>query len=231
MAVTKQTKTTKGASKSSAGKSGANLLTVKRQLRRSRPVFKRHGSHRKAELSDRWKKPRGLHNKLKDNKRGCGPVVGDGYRTPKAVRGMHISGLSIVRVANVKELQGIDTATQGIVIAGIGAKKQLEILAEASKRGIRVLNHQLEKRISELKARAAKVKEEREETRASKKAKEAKETKASSKDKKADAAAESAESDDEKQGTRSVHARGKEVSAEKAVEEKAKKEVLTSKNQ
>jgi large subunit ribosomal protein L32e len=207
MTVTKTTK------KNAAPKKGAtNLLTVKRQLRRSRPVFKRHGAHRKAELSERWKKPRGLHNKLKDNKRGCGPVVSDGYRTPEAVRGLHISGLAIVHVATVDALTGIDKATQGVVISRVGAKRQLEIMAAAHKAGIRVLNHNVEKRTSELKARFTKGKEEREQARAAKKATE---TKTDKKAKKADAAADVEPSEDEV----------------KAAEEKAKKEVLTSKNQ
>jgi large subunit ribosomal protein L32e len=207
MAVTKTTK------KSAPKKAGASsLLAVKRQLRRSRPVFKRHGAHRKAELSDRWKKPRGLHNKLKDNKRGCGPVVGDGYRTPEAVRGLHISGLAIVHVATVAALTGIDKETHGIVISSVGAKRQLEILAAAQKAGIRVLNHNVEKRTSELKARFTQSKEAREQARAEKKTAETKKEKAA---KKAETAAEAAPSEDEV----------------KAAEEKAKKEVLTSKNQ
>lgn len=210
MTITKTTKAGKATGKKA---SASSLLTVKRQLRRSRPVFKRHGSHRKAELSDRWKKPRGLHNKLKDSKRGCGPSVMDGYRTPVEVRGLHISGLAIVHVANVSTLTGVDKATHGIVISRVGAKRQLEIMAAAHKAGIRVLNHNVEKRTSELKARFTKGKEEREQARASKKATEAKTEKKSAK--KADAAAAAEPSEDEV----------------KAAEEKAKKEVLTSKNQ
>lgn len=207
MAVTKTTKKT-AAPKKSAG----SLLTVKRQLRRTRPVFKRHGAHRKAELSDRWKKPRGLHNKLKDNKRGCGPVVGDGYRTPQAVRGLHISGLQIAHVATVAAVSGLNKETHGIVVASVGAKRQLEIIAAAQKAGVRVLNHNSEKRSAELTARFTQDKAAREQARAAKKAAE---TKTEKKAKKAEAAAEATPSDDEV----------------KAAEEKAKKEVLTSKNQ
>ena len=205
MTITKTTKT-----KTAPKKTGGNLLAVKRQLRRSRPVFKRHGSHRKAELSDRWKKPRGLHNKLKDSKRGCGPAVSDGYRTPEAVRGKHISGLAIVHVSNVTALVGVDKETHGIVISSVGAKRQLEILAAAHKAGIRVLNHNAEKRTSELTARFVKGQQDREHARSAKKVTETKKEKSA---KKTEAAATLSD---------------EEV---KAAEEKAKKEVLTSKNQ
>jgi large subunit ribosomal protein L32e len=208
MTVTKTTKSTKAAPKKA---SAGNILAVKRQLRRSRPVFKRHGSHRKAELSDRWKKPRGLHNKLKDSKRGCGPAVSDGYRTPESVRGKHISGYAIVHVANVAALAGLDKETHGIVISSVGAKRQLEILAAAHKAGLRVLNHNAEKRTSELTARFVKGQEAREQARNAKKVTESKKEKSA---KKAEAAT-AAPSEDEV----------------KAAEEKAKKEVLTSKNQ
>jgi len=204
MTVTKTTKKTAAPKKTGA----SSLLTVKRQLRRTRPVFKRHGAHRKAELSDRWKKPRGLHNKLKDNKRGSGPVVGDGYRTPAAVRGMHISGLQIAHVATVAEVAAVDKATHGVVIARVGAKRQLELIAAAQKAGVRVLNHKADARTAELTARFTKGKQERDSARAAKQAAETKKEKAA---KKAEAA-EAKPSEDE----------------QKAAEEKAKKEVLTS---
>lgn len=122
-------------------------------MRRTRPVFTRHRPDRKASLDERWKKPRGLHNKLKDRKRGCNAWVSGGYRTPVEVRGMHISGLSIVHVANAKQLDGVNKETHGIVISAVGAKRQLELLAAAKDAGIRVLNHNSEERTKELTTR------------------------------------------------------------------------------
>jgi large subunit ribosomal protein L32e len=199
-------------SSANAGKKNrANLLTVKRQLRRTRPVFTRHRPDRKASLADNWRKPRGLHNKLKDRKRGCGPWIADGYRTPEAVRGFHISGLAIAHVANRKELDAVDATTHGVVIARVGAKRQLELLAVAKEKGVRVLNHKADARVAELTAKFTAAKQERKAARAAAEAKASTQTKKE----KAKPAKQDAPSADEKRDE----------------QEKIKEEVLTSKNQ
>jgi large subunit ribosomal protein L32e len=207
---TKKPATGKTAAKpaAKASRSSGNALSIKRQLRRTRPAFTRHHPHRKASLGDKWKKPRGLHNKLKDRKRGCGPWVSDGYRTPEAVRGMHISGLVIAHVANASQLTGLDPKTTGVVIARTGAKRQIELIAACQKAGLRVLNHK-DTRAQELTSRFTTRKEAREEARAAAKAKQAK---AGAKTK---AAPKADLSEEEK----------------KAEEERLKQEVLTSKDQ
>jgi large subunit ribosomal protein L32e len=199
---------TKAASK--GAKDAKQSMTVKRQLRRTRPSFTRHRPDRKTSLGTNWRKPRGLHNKLKDRKKGCGAWISDGYRTPTEVRGTHISGLTIVRVATVPELSGVDAKTNGIVIASVGAKRQLEILAEAKKLGVRVLNHNAEKREKLLTQRFTTKKADR---LAAAKEKAAKQVELKGKASKA--AKEDAVSDEEK----------------KKVADEIKKEVLTSKEQ
>jgi large subunit ribosomal protein L32e len=136
----------------STAKKVSGALARKRVLRKTTPRFGRHAAHRKARLTNNqhWKKPRGLHNKQKDNKRGSLPKVSDGYRTPVEVRGLHISGLAIKRVSNLSDLEGVNPATTGVVIASIGAKKQLAILHECAKHKIRVLNHKADARIKQL---------------------------------------------------------------------------------
>jgi large subunit ribosomal protein L32e len=208
-AASSSTKTAKSAKTGKISRARGDLIAVKRQLRRTRPVFKRHAAHRKAELSERWKKPRGLHNKLKDSKRGCGPAVTDGYRTPQAVRGLHVSGLRVAHVATTSDLVSLDPKTTGVVVASVGAKRQLEILNACEKAGIRVLNHKADARAKELTERFTKSKEARENAREQKKTAESKKAKDA---KKAPVADETPEE-------------------HKTSEEKAKKEVLTSKNQ
>jgi large subunit ribosomal protein L32e len=140
-----------------ATKSVSSSMRTKRMLRKSTPKFTRHAPHRKARLMNKsqWKKPRGLHNKMKDNKRGSLPKVSDGYRTPQEVRGLHISGMEIVHVSNLKQLEGLKKETQAVVISSVGAKRQIELLNACMKHGIRVLNHKPEARINALESKRA----------------------------------------------------------------------------
>jgi ribosomal protein L32E len=150
-------KTTKNTGGKPAGnsKSTGTSMAVKRTLRAKTPKFKRHASYRKARLDDRWKKPRGLHNKQRDSKSGSSPKVSDGYRTPQDVRGLHISGLEMVRVHSVEQLQGVDKTSQGVVVESVGARKQLMILRAAQEQGVRVLNHKPEQRIKLIEGKRA----------------------------------------------------------------------------
>jgi large subunit ribosomal protein L32e len=141
--------------KTAAAKGGKDLLAIKRRLRAARPKFQFHANHRKARLRTSWRKPRGLHNKQKDEKRGSMPKPSDGWRTPPEVRGQHTSGLAIVRVTQASQLEGIDAQSQGVVIASVGAKRQRELLGLCIERKIRVLNHNAQERIKFLDQRRA----------------------------------------------------------------------------
>jgi len=67
--------------------------------------------------------------------------VNPGYRTPKAVRGLHPSGFKEVLVHNVNELREINPDIEGARIAStVGYKKRIDIESEADNLGIHVFN-------------------------------------------------------------------------------------------
>ena len=189
--------------------SPSSALRVKRTLHAARPTFRRHGSQRKSEVKAAWRKPRGLHNKQKDNKKNRLARPDNGWRTPQEVRGLHMSGLVIVRVETLAHLEGLTPAQHGVVIAGVGAKKQLALIDAASKKGLRVLNFKAQDRTAELIGRFNSRQERREKARQAK-AETAKKNEKAAKDRKP---VEEAVSEDEK----------------KAEQEKLKEEVLTDK--
>jgi len=122
-------------------KSKEALLKIKKELLKRKPVFKRHAYHRKKRLGKMWRRPRGLHSKMRLQRKGHRNVVSVGYRTPAALRGMHISGLEQIIVHNTSELSKINPSTQGIIVANVGEKKRIDILKEALKLKIRVINY------------------------------------------------------------------------------------------
>jgi large subunit ribosomal protein L32e len=201
----------KPAKATKVGKSGSisNAMRTKRILRAARPTFRRHGSQRKGEVKAAWRKPRGLHNKQKDNKKNRLARPDNGWRTPIEVRGLHSSGLSIVRVAHLAQLTGLDPAVHGVVIASVGARAQIALIDAAAKSGLRVLNYDAHERKQMITKRYDARREERKVARVAKAETEKSKEKAA-KDKKATDAA----SDDEK----------------KAEQEKIKEEVLTDKH-
>ncbi len=115
------------------------LLRVRARQKAKKPEFNFHDSHKKKRLGTSWRKPRGLHNKLRQQVAAKGKLVRPGFGSPAAVRGFHPSGVPEMLVNNVVEL----TLAQGcaVRIAGaVGMKKRLEIQAKAAEMGLKVLN-------------------------------------------------------------------------------------------
>ena len=106
-----------------------------------RPAFKRQEWFRYSKLGEMWRRPKGIHSKMKRNLKRRAPVVDIGYRGPKAARGLHPSGFVEVLVYNVDGLEGIDPKVQAVRIGGtVGTRKRIQIEDRALELGIRVLN-------------------------------------------------------------------------------------------
>ena len=119
----------------------AEGLAKRAMISGRRPAFKRQEWHRYAMLGDKWRKPKGIHSKMKRRLKRRGPIVDIGFRGPASVRGLHPSGFEEVLVYNVDNLEGIDPKVQAVRIGGtVGTKKRMAIEDRASELGIRVLN-------------------------------------------------------------------------------------------
>jgi large subunit ribosomal protein L32e len=103
--------------------------------------FKRDGYGKKRQLSDSWRKPRGQHNKQREQKKAKGALPKPGFGSPIAVRGMHPSGFFEVLVTSEKDLAGLDPKTQAVRIGGtVGNRKRVALQDAAIAAGLKVLN-------------------------------------------------------------------------------------------
>ncbi len=104
-------------------------------------AFKRDGYGKKRQLSDSWRKPRGQHNKQREQKKAKGALPKPGFGSPIAVRGMHPSGFFEVLISSVKELEGIDPKTHAVRIgATVGDRTRSGLQEKALGAGFKVLN-------------------------------------------------------------------------------------------
>ncbi len=119
----------------------ADALAVRAIISGRRPAFKRQEWFRYAKLGDSWRRPKGIHSKMKRNLKRRPPVVDIGFRGPVSVRNLHPSGFQEVLVHNVAGLEDIDPKVQAVRIGGtVGTKKRIAIEDRAAELGIRVLN-------------------------------------------------------------------------------------------
>lgn len=102
-------------------------MVVRKFLRRTWTRYSKLG--RKRKNKQRWRKPIGRHNKMRLKRKAYPAVVGIGYRQQKKE--------ILMKVNNLSDLEKT-TKGQTIIIGKIGQKKKLEIMNEATKKGIKV---------------------------------------------------------------------------------------------
>ncbi len=119
-------------------------LELRNAKQRANPVFRRQEWFRYKKLGGKsapWRRPRGIHSKMRRHFKYRPPVVAIGYRTPAAARGLHPSGFEEVLVFRPEDLEDLDPKTQGARIGGtVGGRKQAAIVSKADEMGIRVFN-------------------------------------------------------------------------------------------
>jgi len=124
-------------------KEQARLLKLRMLMERREPRWMRMDEWRfwRIERQERWRRPKGLDNKIRHQRKGYPPMVKVGYRQPKAVRGLHPSGFEVVRVFRPEDLDKIDPSRQAVVIAStVSKRKRIEIIKKAMERNIKVIN-------------------------------------------------------------------------------------------
>lgn len=103
--------------------------------------FIRQESWRYKRLDESWRRPRGLDSKMRLRRKGWPLSPNVGYRSPKALRGLHPSGYREVLVRNVKELENLDPEIYAVRIAHtVGERKAIEISSRAGELGLTILN-------------------------------------------------------------------------------------------
>jgi len=116
-------------------------LKTRKRIKKNKPDFVRSESWRYVKLKESWRKPRGLDHKMRRKIKGWPPTVSVGYKGPKDARGLHPSGYREVLVHNIEEISKVDPRSEAARIAHtVGKKKRVQIIAEAKKREVFILN-------------------------------------------------------------------------------------------
>lgn len=127
----------------SSKKSLDKLLELRRKLKSTKPEFLRYLWWKKLMFKNdlKWRKPKGVDNKARLKIKGYPPLVEVGYRAPRAVRGLHPTGLKPVVIHSLSELEKLDPLKHIIYVASTtGLRNKLKIVEEAEKRGFKVAN-------------------------------------------------------------------------------------------
>ena len=117
------------------------LLELRSQIKSRKPNFIRQDSHKQKKLGRKWRRPKGLHSKVRLKLKGRAKKVSKGYRSPKKVRHIHKSGLQQCIIRTMRDVEGLDAKKNCLVISSsLGNKKKIVILKKAKDLGFNILN-------------------------------------------------------------------------------------------
>jgi ribosomal protein L32E len=105
-------------------------------LRRSWNKISKLGKGRKK--VQRWRKPTGRDNKMREKRKGYSPIVSIGYRSEKETRGKlkQMVPITIMNVADLLKLKKGQIAKLG----NVGMKRKIEIVTKAKEMKIEFFN-------------------------------------------------------------------------------------------
>jgi large subunit ribosomal protein L32e len=129
----------------------SNLLEIRKELKERKPIFIRQDNPKRMKLNDKWRKPKGIHSKIRHKFKGRRKMPSPGYKSPRDVKGLHASGLKIVNVSSIDDVKNIKKESEGIVISkSVGMKKRFEILKKAKELNILILNLNIDEQIKKI---------------------------------------------------------------------------------
>jgi len=112
-------------------------------LRRTSNRYSKLGKGRKKK--QKWRKPRGRDNKMREKRKGKPAVVSIGYK--KKLRGI-IKNKKPIMVRNIKDFEKVKK-NEIAVMGNIGKKKKIELAKKAKDMKIQIHNLNIEKFLKE----------------------------------------------------------------------------------
>lgn len=120
------------------------LLKARSASKSRKPTYRRVQAHQFAKLNHetKWRKPKGMGNKVRRGRRGKPSMPEVGFKSPFSVSGLDHNGLRPIIVNNVAGLANVDSKTDVVVIgATVGGRKSIDILNAAAKAKLKVSGH------------------------------------------------------------------------------------------
>ncbi|MBI5391713.1 hypothetical protein HZB00_01800 [Candidatus Woesearchaeota archaeon] len=117
------------------------LLQTKKVQKKRKPSFERQYANVMTQFKGQWRRPRGMHSKMRMSLRGKKTKPTVGFQSPVLVRGLESDGRMPLLVQNMKGLQTANVTTHALYLAhALGGRKRVALLQKAKELGITFRN-------------------------------------------------------------------------------------------
>lgn len=130
-----------------------NLLELRKEIKNRKPDFIRQDYKRRKRLGRKlkWRKPKGIHSKIRHHFKGRRKMPSPGYKSPKKASGLHASGLKMIMVFSADDVKKIKKENEGVIVPkSLGLKKRLEIFKKSKEFNVAVLNLNVDEHIKKI---------------------------------------------------------------------------------
>jgi len=125
------------------------LLKIREKIKSRKPKYLRQDAHRVKKLDKKWRRPRGMHSKMRKRLKSYRRNPEIGYGSPKEVKYLNKEGLMPVLIKSKKDIESANENNILIISRTIGLRKKLEILRQVKSKGLKVENIEVDKFIEE----------------------------------------------------------------------------------
>ena len=120
------------------------LSRIRALKKKQKPDFQTTNSWRYIRVQKRWRRPRGIDNKMRESIKGWPQVVKVGYKKPAKLRNKYYANDKVLEEFIVSSMSDLDLVLPDKHVVRIdgklGARKKEQIFQEAVSWGLKVLN-------------------------------------------------------------------------------------------
>ncbi|MDO8555768.1 MAG: eL32 family ribosomal protein [Nanoarchaeota archaeon] len=113
-------------------------VALRNKLKKRLPSFIRQDAHKRKRLGLKWRRPRGIHSKMREQQKGRRASPRIGFSADREVRGLTREGFVPIIIHTPEQVALLSQPF--IIAATVGMKKRVVIVKKALEKNLRILN-------------------------------------------------------------------------------------------
>jgi len=116
------------------------LLEIRNKSKAKKPEFERQDSNIFKQFRGIYRKPKGIHSKMRKGFKGHKVLPTIGYGSPRSINGLTRQGLKPITITNINDVKKIKQGEIIVLSRTLGLKKRIVILQKIKEMKLSVLN-------------------------------------------------------------------------------------------
>ncbi len=116
------------------------LVTLRNKMKAKKPEFEMQTVNVYPQNKGKWRKPRGMHSKMRRAFRGNPAMPSIGYGSPKSARHLTRDGSKFNIISSTRQAEEMQKGDAVLISGNLGMRKKAEVVKILAGKDIRILN-------------------------------------------------------------------------------------------